>query len=136
MDQPTPTFGSEIYHSKATCHFSDLCNDNSKSKKKRKFTFNIKECKNKLKHSPKKTENSRKKSRSKSSKIKRHKCKNKKQVKEYQHLGEDKERVNNFIRNHRFELRDDFNEKNVNKFLSSKEAAFEIPIIFSTEIIF
>ena len=46
-----------------------------------------------------------------------------------------KENVNNFIRNHRFELRDDFNEKNVNKFLSSKERAFEIPIILSKEII-
>jgi len=136
MDQPTPTFGSDIYHSKATCHFSDLCNNNSKSKKKRKFTFSVHECKNKLKHSPKKREHSGKKSRSKSSKIKRHKCKNIKMIKENQQLGEYKKSVNNFIRNHRFELRDDFNEKNVNKFLSSKEAAFEIPIIFSTEIIF
>ena len=134
MDQPTPTFGTEIYHVKGKCHFSDLCNN--KSKKKRKFTFNINESTKKLKHSPKKEEHSRKKSRSKSSKIKRHKCKKIDVIRENPNLDEHKENVNNFIRNHRFELRDDFNEKNVDKFLSAKEAAFEIPIIFSTEIIF
>ena len=44
--------------------------------------------------------------------------------------------MNNFIKNHRFELKDDFNEKNVNIFLSSKEAAFEIPIFLNKENIF
>ena len=41
--------------------------------------------------------------------------------------------INSFIRNHKFELRDDFNESNVNKFLSAKEFAFEIPIILANE---
>ena len=40
-----------------------------------------------------------------------------------------------FIRNHRFELRDDFNEKNVNNFLSSKEVAFEIPILLKKDFL-
>ena len=140
MDLPTPTFGSEFFPLKGTCRFSDVCFNNKKPNKKKivfSNSMNIKNSKHKLKNSTKKKEHSCKKSRSrsKSSKIKRHKCKSIKGNKDNQNFEKYNENVNNFIKNHRFELRDDFNEKNVNKFLSSKEAAFEMPIILTQEII-
>ena len=136
MDLPTPTFGAEFFNIHSTCHFSELLENMNKSHKKEKLYSKIlsKNGKKKLKNSPKKKGRSHKK-RSKTCKIKRDIIENNEKIKEQKFLEKYKENVNNFIRNHRFELRDDFNEKNVNKFLSSKERAFEIPIILSKEII-
>ena len=136
MDLPTPTFGAEFFNIHSICHFSELLENMNKSKKKEKLYSKIlsKNGKKKLKNSPKKKGSSHKK-RSKTCKIKRDIIENNEKIKEQKFLEKYKENVNNFIRNHRFELRDDFNEKNVNKFLSSKERAFEIPFILSKEII-
>ena len=86
-----------------------------------------------------KKEYSRSKSRKASSKSLKHKnyrIKETKNCKSDKNSNISKDNVNNFIKNHRFELKDDFNEKNVNIFLSSKEAAFEIPIFLNKENIF
>ena len=136
MELPTPTFGAEFFNTRSSCHFSELCENMYKAKKKGKIYSKIlcKNGKKKLKNSPNKKGHSRKK-RSKTCKIKRNKIENNEKAKEENILENYKENVSNFIRNHRFELKDDFNEKNVNKFLSSKEKAFEIPFILSKEII-
>ena len=42
--------------------------------------------------------------------------------------------INDFMKNHKFKLRNDFDKKHVEKFLSSKEEAFKIPFLFSEEL--
>ena len=42
--------------------------------------------------------------------------------------------IKDFIKNHKFKLRNDFDKKHVEKFLSSKEEAFKIPFLLSEEM--
>ena len=42
--------------------------------------------------------------------------------------------IKDFIENHKFKLRNDFDKKHVEKFLSSKEEAFKIPFLLSEEM--
>ena len=140
MDQPTPTFGKEFLKKKGkSVHFSTFFEKSCKKLKKLSFD-NLEEKYNDKKIRRKKRSKSRKehsrpkssKASSKSVKHKNNKIKETKKFKSDENSNNSKDNVNNFIKNHRFELKDDFNEKNVNIFLSSKEAAFEIPIFLNT----
>ena len=42
--------------------------------------------------------------------------------------------IHDFIKNHKFKLRNDFDKKHVEKFLSSKEEAFKIPFLLTEEM--
>ena len=137
MEDKTPTFCNR--YSQKRCYFSDLCENNSEidNKGKNSIKFSkIKEenCKRKRSKSKKNCSHnkSRKKSKSKTLKDKKVKFK---EIKNDDNFKNVKNNLNTFIRNHRFVLRDDFNEKNVNKFLTSKELAFDIPFILNNEII-
>ena len=139
MEQPTPTFGSEFPNKKGIrYHFSDLCNISPYKKKRRKLLLkntDVCEGKHKRKKSKIKKGNSHKKTKAKSPKLR---LKNKIEIfgeKKNGYLNYHLKTINSFIRNHRFELRDDFNEKNVNNFLSSKEVAFEIPILLKKDFL-
>ena len=132
MEGQTPTFCKR--YSKKKYYFSDLCVNNSeidnKSKDSLKF-LKLKEENCNRKSSKSKRHSSHKKSRkkSKSKTLKDKKCKLG-VIKNDGNFKNAKNNLNNFIRNHKFVLRDDFNEKNVNKFLTSKELAFDIPFNF------
>ena len=140
MDQPTPTFNKKL--NKKKVHFSCFVEESCPKFKKLSFDNfeeNKEDNKNRRKRSKSKKEHSRSKSRKTTSKSVKHKIYKIKETKKYKsdkNSNNSKDDVNNFIMNHRFELKDDFNEKNVNIFLSAKEAAFEIPIFLNTEIVF
>ena len=42
--------------------------------------------------------------------------------------------IYDFIKNHKFKLRNDFDKKHVEKFLSAKEEAFKIPFLLTEEM--
>ena len=143
MDQPTPTFCKEFLKKKGkSVHFSTLIEKSCKKIKKlalENSEENDDDKKTRRKRSKSKKEHSRSKSLKASSKSVKHKSYKIKETKKYKSdksSNISKDNVNNFIKNHRFQLKDDFNEKNVNIFLSSKEAAFEIPIFLNKENIF
>ena len=140
MEQPTPTFGKELMKKKKDkiIYFSDYCNNIKNSKKNRKLSLEM------MKSNEGNTKGKyAKKGNSQKCSPKRLRAKStKKHLKKYRDIKEKKvenktqeinDNINSFIRNHKFELRDDFNESNVNKFLSAKEFAFEIPIILVNE---
>ena len=137
MDQPTPTFCKEFLKKKGkSVHFSTFVEKSCKKIKKLSFD-NLEENDDDNKKTRRKRSKSKKEhSRSKSLKHKNYRIKETKKYKSDKNSNISKDNVNNFIKNHRFELKDDFNEKNVNIFLSSKEAAFEIPIFLNKENIF
>ena len=140
MELPTPTFGKELMKKKKDkiIYFSDYCNNIKNSKKNRKLSLEM------MKSNEGNTKDKyAKKGNSQKCSPKRLRAKSmKKHLKKYRDIKEKKvenktqeinDNINSFIRNHKFELRDDFNESNVNKFLSAKEFAFEIPIILANE---
>ncbi len=140
MELPTPTFGKELMKKKKDniIYFSDYCNNIKNSKKNRKLSLEM------MKSNEGNTKGKyAKKGNSQKCSPKRLRAKStKKHLKKYRDIKEKKvenktqeinDNINSFIRNHKFELRDDFNESNVNKFLSAKEFAFEIPIILANE---
>ena len=140
MEQPTPTFGKELMKKKKDkiIYFSDYCNNIKNSNKNRKLSLEM------MKSNEGNTKGKyTKKGNSQKCSPKRLRAKStKKHLKKYRDIKEKKvenktqeinDNINSFIRNHKFELRDDFNEINVNKFLSAKEFAFEIPIILANE---
>ena len=140
MELPTPTFGKELMKKKKDkiIYFSDYCNNIKNSKKNRKLSLEM------MKSNEGNTKGKyAKKGNSQKCSPKRLRAKStKKHLKKYRDIKEKKvenktqeinDNINSFIRNHKFELRDDFNEINVNKFLSAKEFAFEIPIILVNE---
>ena len=140
MEQPTPTFGKELMkkNKDKIIYFSDYCNNIKNSKKNRKLSLEM------MKSNEGNTKGKyAKKGNSQKCSPKRLRAKStKKHLKKYRDIKEKKvenktqeinDNINSFIRNHKFELRDDFNESNVNKFLSAKEFAFEIPIILVNE---
>ena len=140
MEQPTPTFGKELMKKKKDkiIYFSDYCNNIKNSNKNRKLSLEM------MKSNEGNTKGKyTKKGNSQKCSPKRLRAKStKKHLKKYRDIKEKKvenktqeinDNINSFIRNHKFELRDDFNEINVNKFLSAKEFAFEIPIILVNE---
>ena len=145
MEQPTPTFCKQFLGKNGkSVHFSTFIS-NTFPKKIRKLSFeNSEENDDDKKHQRKPAKSKKVHSRSKmrkiSSKSAKHKNYKIKDSKKQKHISiknsnKSPDNLNNFIKNHRFVLKDDFNEKNVNKFLSSKEVAFEIPIFLKTEII-
>ena len=140
MEQPTPTFGKELMkkNKDKIIYFSDYCNNIKNSNKNRKLSLEM------MKSNEGNTKGKyAKKGNSQKCSPKRLRAKStKKHLKKYRDIKEKKvenktqeinDNINSFIRNHKFELRDDFNESNVNKFLSAKEFAFEIPIILANE---
>ena len=140
MELPTPTFGKELMkkNKDKIIYFSDYCNNIKNSNKNRKLSLEM------MKSNEGNTKGKyTKKGNSQKCSPKRLRAKStKKHLKKYRDIKEKKvenktqeinDNINSFIRNHKFELRDDFNEINVNKFLSAKEFAFEIPIILVNE---
>ena len=143
MEQPTPTFCNHKFKKEGkSVKFSTFIENNSSTNKLLSLV-NLKENEDDKKstrnRSKSKKEKPRIKSHHKSSKSIRHsknKIKKTKKYKSDKNSNNSQDNINNFIKNHRFVLKDDFNEKNVNIFLSSMEAAFEIPIFLNKEIIF
>jgi len=140
MEQPTPTFGKELMkkNKDKIIYFSDYCKNIKNSKKNRKLSLEmmkINEGNTKGKYAKKGNSQkcSPKRLRAKSTKKHLKKYRDIKEKKVENKTQEINDNINSFIRNHKFELRDDFNESNVNKFLSAKEFAFEIPIILANE---
>ncbi len=140
MEQPTPTFGKELMKKKKDkiIYFSDYCNNIKNSKKNRKLSLEMMKSnegntKGKLAKKGNSQKCSPKRLRAKSTKKHLKKYRDIKEKKVENKTQEINDNINSFIRNHKFELRDDFNESNVNKFLSAKEFAFEIPIILANE---
>ena len=140
MELPTPTFGKELMkkNKDKIIYFSDYCNNIKNSKKNRKLSLEMmksNEGNTKGKYAKKGNYQkcSPKRLRAKSTKKHLKKYRDIKEKKVENKTQEINDNINSFIRNHKFELRDDFNEINVNKFLSAKEFAFEIPIILANE---
>ena len=139
MDQ-TPTFGT-IFNRKKNVRFSEFCTNTTNPKKikkreeeKNSSKYHSDGIKVKKSKSKKRKLSTHKKSRklSENNKVVPNISANNDEInthklpKKYKSL---EENLSSFIKNHKFLLRDDFNENKVNQFLSSKETAFEMPLI-------
>ena len=125
MNSETPTFCKEFSLKSNNCNFSSLCesisdskckgSNSSKSLKKYKKGMSLQvKIMSKFKHENGHDEHKRKK--------KHHSHKFKKR-------NYDIHNVTDFIKNHKFKLRNDFDKKHVEKFLSSKEQAFNMSFL-------
>ena len=154
MEEKTPTFGSYLFDiKKSKFRFSELCDSYNLQLKTRKMSEGDKFINSEFHHKKGKSKKKKTEFRSKTEEIPLKSNSQKfKNVEEISDIKVDnaiskrkkknnkckffQENLNNFIRNHKFLLRDDFNEKKVSQFLSSKEAAFEMPIISNSNINF
>ena len=153
MEEKTPTFGSYLFNVKKNkFRFSELCDSYNLQLKMRKMSEGDKFINSEFHHKKGKSKKKKTKYRSKTEEMHLKSNSEKFQsVKENSDIKVDndirkrtkknkkckilQENLNNFIRFHKFLLRDDFNEKKVSQFLSSKEAAFEMSIISNSNII-
>ena len=130
MDGETPTFCKGFSFKNNECNFSCACSGATDSK--------VRE--NSSKHSKhfKKGQSIQINKKSKF-KIDHEDVKNhKKRKHHHSHKHKTKYDINNiydFIKNHKFKLRNDFDKKHSEKFLSSKEEAFKKPFLLSEELI-
>ena len=117
MENETPTFCKEFIND-ASCSFSTVCENLSNLKlKENKYLQGLKKVESiKLK----KKSGFGKDDKEKKSKKRRDSCKFR--TKKY-----NINNINEFIKKHKFKLRNDFDKKNAAKFLSSKEQAFNMP---------
>ena len=124
MEGETPTFCKDL--SMNGCSFSSACE--SASSPETKF---------KKHHSVKNLEKGKSIQVKKKSKFHHDGSKHKKRIRHSQEMKVSNYDINNikdFIKNHKFKLRNDFDKKHVEKFLSSKEEAFKIPFLSSEEM--
>lgn len=147
MEAPTPTFCKSLASKRLKdCNFSNACGNQIKPTSKYS-------CQN-FKHSQKKDKKESKKFKLvKPNNIRHHSQKFKLreyQIKEMEDNKSDNSKnikrkrnksikiinnINDFIKKHRFKLRNDFDRKHSEQFLQSKETAFEMPILSSDEIV-
>ena len=120
MDGETPTFCKEFLMQNNGCNFSDACSCATDSKFREKSSKHSKQFKKgqstQIKH--------KQKFKIKCEDEKYHK----KRKHHHSHKYKTKYNINNiydFIKNHKFNLRNDYDKKHVKKFLSSKEEAFK-----------
>ena len=124
MEGETPTFCKDLSFN--GCSFSSACESAGSPESKLKKHHSVK---------------SLKKGRSlkvkKKSKFHHDDSKHKKKKKHYSQkmrkVHYDINNINDFIKNHKFKLRNDFDKKHAEKFLSSKEEAFKKPFFSSEE---
>ena len=125
MEGETPTFCKDL--SMNGCSFSSACE--SASSPETKF---------KKHHSVKNLEKGKSIQVKKKSKFQhddnKHKKKNIHHSQKMKISNYDINNIKDFIKNHKFKLRNDFDKKHVEKFLSSKEEAFKIPFLLSEEM--
>ena len=144
MEAPTPTFCKDFASKRLKKHnnFSNACEKVNKIKPKgKKSCMNLNKLDNKLKKE--------KDQKIKKTSHKRHHSQ-KFKLREYEDIGEvddnkshhkkskKKNIINNihdFIKKHKFKLRNDFDRKHSEQFFLSKEAAFEKPFSLSEEIV-
>ena len=130
MNAETPTFCKEFSMKNNNCNFSILCEsisdsklkepNSAKSLKKYKKGLSIKVKKiSKFKHDFPYDEDKKKR--------KHHSHK-------FKERNYDIHNATDFIKNHKFKLRNDFDKKHVEKFLLSKEEAFKIPFLLAEEL--
>ena len=124
MEGETPTFCKELPIQ--SCSFSSACE--SAGAEKSKF---------KKHHSEKSLKKGKSIQEKKKSKFhhddSKHKNRKKHHLQKMKAPTYDINNINDFIKNHKFNLRNDFDKKHVEKFLSSKEEAFKIPFLSSEE---
>ena len=124
MEGETPTFYKDL--SINGCSFSSACE--SAGAPESKFQKH---------HSVKSLQKGRSIQAKKKSKFHHDDSKLKRRKKHYskkmRKVNYDINNINDFIKNHKFNLRNDFDKKHVEKFLSSKEEAFKIPFLSSEE---
>ena len=124
MEGETPTFCKELLD-KNNCSFSSACDKVSKLKLGKSSSFK-KPIKKGISLQVKAKSKFRKESTEGEHKKRRHHHSQKIKSKNIYN-------INDFMKNHKFKLRNDFDKKHVEKFLSSKEEAFKIPFLFSEE---
>jgi hypothetical protein len=124
MEGETPTFGKDL--SIHGCSFSSACE-----------SVGSPESKLKKHHSVKSLKKGRSLQVKKKSKFhhddSKHKRKKRHCSQKMRKVNYDINNINDFIKNHKFNLRNDFDKKHAEKFLSSKEEAFKIPFFSSEE---
>ena len=129
MNVKTPSFRNEFTIKTNNYNFSSLCenitdskykeSNSSKSLKKyKKLNLQVKRM-SKFKHENGDDEHMKRR--------KHHSHKFKKRV-------YDIHNATDFIKNHKFKLRNDFDKKHVEKFLLSKEEAFKIPFLIAEDL--
>ena len=133
MEDQTPTFCKDfIQKRKESTNFSEVCENMSNQKPKGKLS-----CRNLNKYN----NNNHKKEKSKFNKEhhrKRHysqkfRLKGYKNIPSLDENNNNINNINNLIKKHKFSLRNDFDKKHVEIFLSSKEEAFKIPFLLNEE---
>ena len=124
MDGETPTFCKQ-FSKKTNCSFSSACVKVAGSKFKKS-------------HSSKKLKKGRSIQVKSKSKFRNEIIDGKHKKRNHHHSQKLKlkniNNINDFIKNHTFKLRNDFDKKHVEKFLSSKEEAFKIPFLLFEEL--
>ena len=130
MNSETPTFCKEFSLKTNNRNFSSLCESISDSKcKEPNSAISLRKYKKGLSLQVKKM-----------SKFKHenvhdeHKKKKKHHSHKFKKRNYDIHNVTDFIKNHKFKLRNDFDKKHVEKFLLSKEEAFKIPFLLAEEL--
>ena len=124
MDGETPTFCKELLIKK-NCSFSSACEKMSKFKKKSSLKKPLRKggsIKIRMKSKFKKENLD-------SEKVHRKRKYHHSQKLKYKNINN----IYDFIKNHKFKLRNDFDKKHVEKFLSAKEEAFKIPFLLLEE---
>ena len=124
MDGETPTFCKQ-FSKKTHCSFSSACVKVAGSK------FKKSHCLKKLK----KGRSIQVKSKSK---IRNENTDGENKKRKHHHFqklsSKNIHNINDFIKNHKFKLRNDFDKKHVEKFLSAKEEAFKKPFLLVEEL--
>ena len=147
MEAPTPTFckGSAPKRLK-DCNFSNACGKHIKPKSKYSCN-NVKNSEKKEKKDIKKfklVKPSNKRHHSQKFKLREYEIKEMEDNKSDNSKSITRKRnksikiinnIHDFIKKHRFKLRNDFDRKHSEQFLQSKETAFEMPILSSDEIV-
>ena len=146
MEAPTPTFCKGLAAKKLKdCNFSNACGKNIKPKSKYSCN-NVKNSEKKVKKGSKKFKivKPNKRHHSQKFKLREYEIKDMEDNKSANSKNITRKRnksikiinnIHDFIKKHRFKLRNDFDRKHSEQFLQSKETAFEMPILSSDEIV-
>ena len=125
MEGETPTFCKELLE-RNNCSFSSACEKVSKAKLAKSSSLK-KPIKKGISMQVKAKSKFKKESLEGEHKKRRHHHSQKLKSKNINN-------INDFMKNHRFKLRNDFDKKHVEKFLSAKEEAFKIPFLIFEEL--
>ena len=130
MNSETPTFCKELSMKTNNYNFSSLCESISDSKcKESNSVKTLKKYKKGKSIQLKKMSKFKHENENDEYKKKRKHHSHKFKKRDY-----DIHNVTEFIKNHKFKLRNDFDKKHAEKFLLSKEEAFKIPFLLTEEL--